>query len=104
MDERSKGFWRGLLLVFLAARIPDAVQLLIGLWLVPKYVPIADVGAVLPMTQGAVTISLPLAIVMIPFSRWLTIYLTRGEHGRVRTLLRFGLPGSACRDRLCWSY
>lgn len=94
MSEGAKGFWKGLLLVFLAARIPDAVQLLIGLWLVPKYVPVADIGAVLPMTQGAVTISLPLAIVMIPFSRWLTIYLTRGEHGRVRTLLRFGLPGS----------
>ena len=57
-----RNFWKWSLLVFLAARSSDVVQTVIGLWLVPKYVPAADVGTVLPMTQTAIMLSLPLTV------------------------------------------
>ena len=44
MNAGLRNFWKWSLLVFLAARSSDVVQSLIGLWLVPKYVPAADVG------------------------------------------------------------
>ena len=89
-----RNFWKWSLLVFLAARSSDVVQSVIGLWLVPRYVPAADVGAILPMTQTAIMLSLPLTILMVPVSRWLTIYIVRGENGKVKSLLRVALYGS----------
>ena len=89
-----RSFWKWSLLIFLAARSSDVVQSVIGLWLVPKCVPAADVGAILPMTQTAIMLSLPLTILMVPVSRWLTIYTVRGEQGKVKSLLRVALYGS----------
>lgn len=45
MNAGLRNFWKWSLLVFLAVRSSDVVQSLIGLWLVPKCVPAADVGA-----------------------------------------------------------
>ena len=95
-DERvPKGFWTWSLLVFLAARCGDAVQALIDLWIVPQNVSRADLGAILPVVSGMNVLALPLAIAVVPFSRWLAIYVSQREFGKVKSLLRTALAGTA---------
>ena len=89
-----KGFWKWSLLVFLAVRCGDAVQALIDLWIVPQSVSRADLGAILPVVSGVNVLALPLAIVVVPFSRWLAIYMERREPGKVKALLRTMLVGT----------
>lgn len=87
IHARVGDFWWYSILVFIACRSGDAVQAFIGLWLVPHYVPQSELGAALPLLQIGGAIGLPLSILVIPFSRWLTIYASRGEYGKVKRLL-----------------
>lgn len=82
------GLLKASLLVLLAARCGDAVQALIDLWIVPQNVAKVDLGAILPVVSGVNVLSLPLAIVVVPFSRWLAIYMERREFGKIKVLLR----------------
>ena len=87
IHERCGDFWWYSILIFIACRSGDAIQAFIGLWLVPRYVPQSELGAALPLLQIGSAFGLPLAILIIPFSRWLTIYASRGEYGKVKRLL-----------------
>ena len=87
--------WWYAILVFLAGRSGDAIQAFIGLWLVPKYVPQNELGAALPLLQAGSVFGLPLAVLVIPFSRWLTIYAAQGEKGKVKRLLSLAFTGVA---------
>lgn len=89
------GWLRASLLIFLAARCGDAVQALIDLWFVPQSVAKADLGAILPIVKGLNVLALPLAIIVVPFSRWLAIYMEQHELGKVKALLRTMLAGTA---------
>ena len=89
-----RGFWKWSLLVFLSVRFGDAVQALIDLWIVPQNVSRADLGAILPVVSGVNVLALPLAIVVVPFSRWLAIYVSQREFGKVKSLLRTVLAGT----------
>lgn len=95
MNAEIRNFWKWSLLVFLAARCGDVVQALIDLWIVPQSVSKADLGAILPIVNGLNVLALPLAIVVVPFSRWLAIYMAQRELGKVRALLRTMLAGTA---------
>ena len=75
--EDSTDIWKWSLLVFLAARCGDAVQALVDLWIVPQSVATVDLGAILPVVSGVNILALPLAIVVVPFSRWLTIFMAQ---------------------------
>ena len=86
---RPIDFWKWSLLVFLAARCGDVVQSVVGLWLMPSYLPVADIGAMLPITDGAAFLALPVSIVVVTFARGLAIYSVRDEFGRVKTLLHW---------------
>lgn len=90
LRERCGDFWWYAALLFLACRSGDIVQAFTGLWLVPHYVGQQELGAALPLIQTAGMVGLPLAILAIPFSRWLTLYLARGELGKVKRLLKVG--------------
>ena len=91
---RIGDFWWHSLLIFLACRSGDAIQAFIGLWLVPRYVPQSELGATLPILQMASAVGLPLAIFVIPFSRWLTIFSVRNEFGKVKRLMQIAFYGS----------
>ena len=80
-------FWWYSILIFIACRSGDAIQAFIGLWLVPHYVPQSELGAALPLLQIGGAFGLPLSILVIPFSRWLTLYVARGEYGKVKRML-----------------
>ena len=88
LPARMGDLWRYTLLLFAAQRFGDAINLFVGLWLVPKYVPQSELGAVMPLTQFVSFIGIPLAIVAIPFMKFLGEYAARGEMGKVKALLR----------------
>lgn len=85
---RLGDLWWYTLLLFAAQRLGDVINMFVGLWLVPKYVPQSELGAVLPLSQFVSFIGIPLAIVAIPFMKFLNVYAERGEMGKVKSLLR----------------
>ena len=93
LRDKCGDFWWYSLLMFLACRSGDAVQAFIGLWLVPKFVPQNELGAALPILQVGSVFGLPMAILVVPFSRWLTIYSARGERGKIKRLLSITFCG-----------
>ena len=80
--------WWYTLLLFAAQRFGDVINMFVGLWLVPKYVPAEDLGAVLPLSQFVSLVGLPLGIIAIPFMKYLNLYAEKGEFGKVKALLR----------------
>lgn len=80
--------WWYTILLFVAQRFGDVINLFVGLWLVPKYVPQQDLGAVLPLTQAVALVGLPLSVLAIPFMKFLNVYAEKGEIGKVKSLLR----------------
>ena len=95
LHARFGDFWWYAALMFLACRTGDVVQAFIGLWLVPHYVGQAELGAALPLMQMASMVGLPLSVLVVPFSRWLTIYAARGELGKVKRLLSLAFKSVA---------
>ncbi|MBQ6457397.1 MAG: polysaccharide biosynthesis C-terminal domain-containing protein [Kiritimatiellae bacterium] len=87
LRARFGDLWWWSAIIFLACRSGDAIQAFAGLWLVPKMVGEAELGAALPLLQFSSVFALPLSIVTIPFSRWLSIYSVRGEYGKIKRML-----------------
>lgn len=88
LHARMGDLWWYTLLLFAVQRFGDAINLFVGLWLVPKYVPQNELGAVMPLTQFVSFVGIPLAVVAIPFMKFLGEYADRGEMGKVKALLR----------------
>ncbi len=80
--------WWYTLILFCVQRLGDVVNAVVGLWIVPKFVRQEELGAVLPLTQVGTFLGLPLAILLLPFTKFLNTYATRGEFGKVKRLLR----------------
>ncbi len=91
IKARLGDLWWYTLIMFCVQRFGDAVNLFTGLWLVPLYVPQAELGAVLPLVQVGYVLALPLMVFLGPFNKFLNTYATRGETGKVKALLRDGL-------------
>ncbi len=85
---RSDGFAANALLLFAALRAGDAVSLAAGMWFVPRYVSPEDIGAVLPVTSFATFLSLPVFALAMAVMKESAVLASRGERGRVRSLLR----------------
>ena len=81
-------FWWYSALIFLAARFGDAINLFIGLWLVPKFVSPQELGAVLPLTSFATSLALPISIFGLVFMRRVNILAMEGKRGQLKSLLR----------------
>ena len=62
LHERCGDLWWYAALLFIAQRFGDVINLFVGMWLVPRYVPQEELGAVLPLTQMASFLALPLKI------------------------------------------
>ena len=74
--------WWYTMLLFVAQRFGDVINMFVGIWLVPKYVSPEDLGAVLPLSQFVSLIGLPLGIIAIPFMKYLNLYAEKGEFGK----------------------
>ena len=81
-------FWWYSLMLFAACRAADALNVFVGLWLVPKYVTPAELGAVMPLTQFATFLAIPIAVFASTFRNELTTLVVNGRFGQMKTLLR----------------
>lgn len=88
LRARFGDFWWYSILMFLALRMGDGINAAVGLWLVPKYVPQAELGAVLPLLQVTNFLGIPITILVVTFTKFLNQYQTLGETGKVKSLLR----------------
>lgn len=88
LHKRCGDLWWYTILLFVAQRFGDVINLFVGLWIVPKYVPQDELGAVLPLAQFVSLVGLPLGIITIPFMKYLNVFAEAGAYGKVKSLLR----------------
>lgn len=97
LHARLGDFWWWSICLFVALRIGDVINAVVGLWLVPKYVGQEELGAVLPLLQVSSVLGLPISILVLVFMKFLNRYKTNGEDGKVKSLMRtFWMLASAC--------
>jgi len=85
---RCGDFWWYSLLLFAATRVGDLINAFIGLWLVPKFVSAEELGAVLPLTQFAATLALPISVFGTSFMKFVNVLAVDGRKGEMKSLLR----------------
>lgn len=85
--NRLGEFWRDSLLLFLALRAADAINLYVAFELVPRYVAPAELGGVLPLVSFATLLSLPLFALAMAVMRESSVLCAKGEYGRLKSLL-----------------
>ncbi|MBQ0033650.1 MAG: hypothetical protein KBT68_12760 [bacterium] len=76
------------MMIFVACRAADALNVFVGLWLVPKYVEPAELGAVMPLTNFANFLAIPIAVFASTFRNELTTLTINRKFGQMKTLIR----------------
>ena len=88
LHARLGDFWWYSLMLFCACRAADLLNAFVGLWLVPKYVDPSELGAVMPLTQFAGFLAVPVAAFANTFRNELTRLSIGKEFGKLKTLMR----------------
>ena len=86
--RRMDGFAKNALLLFVALRVGDFVNVAAGMWFVPRYVSPEDIGAVLPITSFATFLSLPMFAFAMTVMKESACLSAAGRRGQVKTLLK----------------
>ena len=81
-------FWWYSLMIFLAARAADCLNVFVGLWLVPKYVPPSELGAVQPLANFANFFAIPAAVFATTFRQEISNLAVNREFGKMKSLMR----------------
>ena len=81
-------FWWYSLMLFVACRAADCLNVFVGLWLVPKYVEPSELGAVMPLTNFANFLAIPIAVFASTFRNELTALAINRKFGQMKTLIR----------------
>ena len=92
-----RNFAKSAILLFLALRVGDVVNLAAGMWFVPKYVSPEEIGAVLPLTSFATFLSLPVFAFAMTVMKESAVLHAAGERAKVKSLLSgvFAAVGAA---------
>ncbi len=88
LRQRLGPVWGAAFALFVAQRFGDAINAFVGIWLVPRYVPADELGAVLPLAQVSAFVAMPLAILLTPYAKLLNVHAERGEPGKVKAMFR----------------
>lgn len=88
LKSKLGDFWWYSLMLFVACRAADLLNAFVGLWLVPKYVPQEELGAVLPLTNFALFLALPMTVFTATFRNEISGLAIKGEFGKLKTLMR----------------
>ena len=88
LHARLGDFWWYSLMLFCACRAADLLNAFVGLWLVPKYVDPSELGAVMPLTNFANFLAMPIAAFANTFRNELTRLSINSEFGKLKTLMR----------------
>lgn len=91
LRARLGDLWWFTVILFTAQRLADLVNAVAGLWLIPKYVPVEELGAVLPLANIGNMLGLPLGLLSIPLLKFLNQYIQEGAFGKAKSLLRDSL-------------
>jgi len=75
-------------MLFCACRAADVLNAFVGLWLVPKYVDPSELGAVLPLTQFANFLAIPVSVFAMTFMKEITVLATNKEYGKMKSLMK----------------
>ena len=86
--------WWYAILLFVVQRFGDVINMFVGLWIVPKYVPMEELGAVLPLTNVVSLIGIPLAVVSTPFLKFVAVFAEKRELGKAKALIRDAFIGT----------
>ena len=95
LHARLGDFWWYSLMLFCAMRAADCLNVFVGLWLVPKYVPPSELGAVQPLTIFASYIALPVSALASTFRNEVSNLSLSGEFGKMKSLMRSIFIGTA---------
>lgn len=88
IHARLGDFWWYSLMIFMAARAADCLNVFVGLWLVPKYVPPSELGAVQPLANFASFLALPIAVFASTFRQELSNLAQTNQFGKMKTLMK----------------
>ena len=88
LHARLGDFWWYSLMLFVACRAADCLNVFVGLWLVPKYVEPSELGAVMPLTNLANFLAIPIAVFASTFRNELTSLAVNRKFGQMKTLMR----------------
>ena len=88
LKARLGEFWWASLMLFLACRVGDLINAFIGLWLVPKYVGMEELGAVLPLTNFAGMLALPITVFAMAFMKQVNVLANAEDYARMKSMLR----------------
>jgi len=81
-------FWRHSILMFLALRAGDLVNLAAGMWLVPKFIAPEELGAVLPVTTFTTLLVLPVFAFGMTVMKESADLAGRNARGQLKSLWR----------------
>ena len=87
LRDRLGPLWWYTLLGFIVSHLGTLINVFIGLYLVPRLLPGEDLGALLPLMAVGAVFSTPLALLLIPVGKFLSVFAARSETGKVRSLL-----------------
>jgi O-antigen/teichoic acid export membrane protein len=85
--HRLGELWWYTALMFVVQVAGMGVNFYTGLWLIPRCVSQAELGAILPLTQLAAFLAVPLGMLMTPFGKYLNTFMAKGEAGKAKALL-----------------
>lgn len=88
LHARLGDFWFFSLVLFLASRLADCLNVFVGIWLVPKYVSPDELGAVMPLTQFATLVAIPIAVFATVFMKEVNTLATQRAYGKMKSLMR----------------
>ncbi len=88
LKDKLGDFWWYAIMLFLACRLADFFNVFVGLYLVPMYVKPEELGAVLPLTNFAGLLGLPITIIITTFSRQITTFAAQREYGKIKMMMR----------------
>lgn len=87
LKARLGEFWWYTLILFVVQRMVDVINMVAGLYIVPKYIPMEELGAVLPLTKVGGLLMLPISILVIPYRKFLNKFAVNDEWGKVKQLI-----------------
>lgn len=87
IKERLGPLWWYMIILFCVQRVGDVINMVIGVYVIPKYVPQEELGAVLPLTKVGALLVLPLSILLLTFKKFLNKYAVHEEVGKIKRLL-----------------
>lgn len=85
--SRIGEFWWYSIILFMAMRSADLLNLFVGVWLVPKFISPDELGAVLPLASFAALLATPVSAFAMSFMKEITSLATAKEFGKMKALL-----------------